>query len=135
MNNTLVIVPKTTRPSIPKPRKTTKSTNRNQNIDPLESSKQMPVSDVAKMQGRDGDEAMDLTTETEELKAKHEEQMRNANEQIATLKAENQSLKDKSEKDTLSIKSLKHDSRKLLAYRTMKHLKYCSIHSDKLLKN
>ncbi len=83
MNNTPVIVPKTTRPSIPKPRKTTKSTNRNQNIDPWESSKQMPVSDVAKMQG-DVDEAMDLTTEIEELKAKHEEQMRNANEQIAT---------------------------------------------------
>lgn len=118
MNNFLLIVPKKTRPTISNPRRTTKSRNRNPNVPwkstSREGNKELEgyTSITAESQSDNGEELAVLRAQLDLLKLKHEEEMGQAQQKNDLLQTENNFMKDRTAKISLSVESIKDVSEK-----------------------
>ena len=118
MNNLPVIVPKTTRPTVSKPRSITKSRNRDPNVQWKSASRngnhklEGNTSNAAERESDNGDEVAALKAQFDSLNLKHEEEMEKAQQKISLLQTENKLMKEKTAKISFPLRA-KNDCEKL----------------------
>ena len=110
MNNLPLIVPKSTCPTILKPRTTTKSRNRDPDFVHNATRRNTEEARTETLAIDEFDEANDLRVELDALKKKHEEEMKKAQDEIRLLKLDCDTLEAMNKKTSLSPISLKDNT-------------------------
>ena len=119
MNNLPLIVPKSTRLSIPKPRTTTKARNRDHATVFHKSERRNDAPEVDEVE-TDSDELASLRAEIQSMKMKHEGEMKRIQDEVNSLRLERDCLKAKNLKNSLSVTALKDNEKMFYFYTGIK---------------
>ena len=113
MNNLPTIVPKSIRPTIPKPRTTVKARNRDQVETGEHGKKEERIEDTVEQNFDDDDnenEVAMLKKEMDSLKKKHQQEVEVLTEGMKHIQLERDTLKERLQKTALSVDALKNNA-------------------------